>query len=124
MSDNAPGCAVITGGAGGIGIAAARRLAARGMRVALWDKSLGAIDIARSIEGALALEVDVTDPRSVLAATEQTVSQAGGIEVLVNSAGITGPNAAVDEYLLRGLAPGPSLELGRHVPVLQVRCVR
>ena len=60
MSDNAPGCAVITGGAGGIGIAAARRLAARGMRVALWDKSSEAIEIAGCIEGALALEVDVT----------------------------------------------------------------
>jgi 2-dehydro-3-deoxy-L-rhamnonate dehydrogenase (NAD+) len=98
MSDDTPGCAVITGGAGGIGIATARRLATRGMRVALWDKSSAAIEIARSIEGALALEVDVTDARSVAAATEQTVSEAGGIDVLVNSAGITGPNAAVDEY--------------------------
>jgi len=98
MSDGAQGCAVITGGAGGIGAAVARRLAFRGTRIVLWDKSPAAAELARSMQAAFALEVDVTDPGSVAAATAQTAAQAGGIRVLVNAAGITGPNAAVDEY--------------------------
>jgi NADPH-dependent 2,4-dienoyl-CoA reductase/sulfur reductase-like enzyme len=76
MSESAPGCAVITGGAGGIGIAAARRLAVRGLRVVLWDKSPSAGKIARDIPGALAVEVEVTDPGSVADATGRTVAHA------------------------------------------------
>src|SRR5436305_1950923 len=97
MGDHGCGCAVITGGAGGIGVAVARRLAARGMQVVLWDIRPDLAEVARGV-GARALEVDVTDPASVAAATEQTTAQVGGIRVLVNAAGITGPNAAVDEY--------------------------
>jgi 3-oxoacyl-[acyl-carrier protein] reductase len=98
MSDGARGCAVITGGAGGIGLATAHRLAARGMPIVLWDKSPAAAEVARGVDGAFALEVDVTDPASVAAAAEQTAARAGGIRVLVNSAGITGPNGSVEEY--------------------------
>jgi NAD(P)-dependent dehydrogenase (short-subunit alcohol dehydrogenase family) len=97
MDENAAGCAVITGGAGGIGVAAARRLAARGMQIVLWDKSPAAPEVARGL-GALALAIDVTDPAAVAGATDQTTQQAGAIRVLVNAAGITGPNAPVDEY--------------------------
>jgi 2-dehydro-3-deoxy-L-rhamnonate dehydrogenase (NAD+) len=98
MGESRAGCAVITGGAGGIGVATARRLAARGMQIALWDRSAGAEDVARTIPDAFALVVDVTDPDSVAAAAERTAAQAGGIQVLVNSAGITGPNATVEAY--------------------------
>src|SRR4051812_14685500 len=89
MSDGARGCAVITGGAGGIGVAAARRLAARGLRIVLWDKNPAAAELAGTLQAAFALEVDVTDPASVAAAAEQTLAQSGAIQVLVNAAGIT-----------------------------------
>ncbi|MBV8914403.1 MAG: SDR family oxidoreductase [Acetobacteraceae bacterium] len=98
MTGHTAGCAVVTGGAGGIGVAVARRFAASGIKVSLWDKSPAAAEVARTLQGAFALNVDVTDPASVAAAAQQTAMQAGAIQVLVNSAGITGPNAAVDEY--------------------------
>jgi len=98
MSDDARGWAVITGGAGGIGVAAARRLASHGLGIALWDLSPAAGEVANTLPASFAIKVDVTDPASVAAAAEQTARRAGSIQVLVNAAGITGPNAAVDEY--------------------------
>ena len=82
----APGnLAVVTGGASGIGLAAARAFAARGMRVAILDRPGEALDAAAgSIDGASAHAVDVADPGAMrtLAAT------LGPASVLMNNAGI------------------------------------
>ncbi len=88
--------AVITGGARGIGYAAAERMLASGASVALWD-----VDAAKLQEAAGKLAgrgkvsthvVELTDEASVQAATDATVSAHGGIAILVNNAGITGGN--------------------------------
>ncbi|MDQ0511856.1 SDR family NAD(P)-dependent oxidoreductase [Ancylobacter amanitiformis] len=93
--------AIITGGARGIGYAAAERFLASGARVALWD-----IDRARLDEAAAALQsrgtvsthvVELTDETSVQAATAATAAAHGKIDILVNNAGITGGNGKLWE---------------------------
>jgi NAD(P)-dependent dehydrogenase (short-subunit alcohol dehydrogenase family) len=89
--------AVVTGGARGIGFAAAERCARSGAKVALWDRD-GAEAAARRIAGAIGCAVDVTDEAAVAAALALTEKRLGPIDILVASAGITGPNASVAEY--------------------------
>jgi len=93
-------CAVVTGGAAGIGLATARRLADSGARVALWDRDARALGAAASALGEHAImhAVDVADAEAVARATDATVSAFWRIDVLVCSAGITGPNVTVWEY--------------------------
>mgnify|MGYP006270535957 CR=1 FL=1 len=95
--------AVITGGASGIGAEIARRLAASGARVALWDLDLAAAqklaDSLPAVGGAhLAIGTDVTDEHSVQSACDRTIAGFGRIDILVCSAGITGPNTTTWQY--------------------------
>jgi NAD(P)-dependent dehydrogenase (short-subunit alcohol dehydrogenase family) len=94
--------AVITGGAVGIGFAVAQRLAASGAKVSLWDRDAVALDKAKSSLGAATdtRVVDVADAASVDAAASATVAAFSRIDVLVCSAGITGPNVPLAEYPL------------------------
>jgi 3-oxoacyl-[acyl-carrier protein] reductase len=89
--------AVITGGARGIGYAAAQRFVAAGARVALWDLD-GAAEAAGRLDGAIGCMVDVTDEAAVAAALAESERRRGPTDVLVASAGITGPNVTVAEY--------------------------
>jgi 3-oxoacyl-[acyl-carrier protein] reductase len=91
--------AVVTGGAAGIGLAIAQRLAASGARVSLWDrdgKSLA--ESARGLGEAHTAKLDVADEPQVQAALASTVKALGKVDVLVCSAGITGPNLVTWEY--------------------------
>ncbi|HEX3346907.1 MAG TPA: SDR family NAD(P)-dependent oxidoreductase [Acetobacteraceae bacterium] len=88
--------AVVTGGASGIGAAIAARLAAEGARVAVWDRDEAGI--RRMGVPAHGETLDVTDPDAVARAADATASALGGIDILVASAGITGPNAATWDY--------------------------
>lgn len=92
--------AVITGGAAGIGEACARRLLAGGAKVSIWDRDAQALAAVRDKFGAHAqgVQVDVSDEQSVIAAVQATLSFSPQIDILVNSAGITGPNTTVIEY--------------------------
>ena len=91
--------AIVTGGASGIGLAVAARLAAEGARVSLWDADAGALDAARRTAGAAeSAVVDVTDADAVGRAMEASTAALGGLDILVTSAGITGPNATVRDY--------------------------
>jgi NAD(P)-dependent dehydrogenase (short-subunit alcohol dehydrogenase family) len=92
--------AVITGGAAGIGEACARRLLAGGAKVSIWDRDAQALAAVRDKFGAQAqgVQVDVSDEQSVIAAVQSTLSFSPQIDILVNSAGITGPNTTVIEY--------------------------
>ena len=92
--------AVVTGGAQGIGGAVAQRLSAAGARVAVWDID-AALAKAKSAElgpDAIAVEVDIASPESVESAMAETVQAFGRIDILVNSAGIAGMNAMVEDY--------------------------
>jgi 3-oxoacyl-[acyl-carrier protein] reductase len=92
--------AVITGGAAGIGLAVAQRLAAGGAKVALWDRDERALASANEKldRAAVTQRVDVTDAAAVERAAKAASSELGGLDVLVCSAGITGPNATTWEY--------------------------
>ena len=93
-------CAVVTGGAAGIGLAVAKRMRASGARVALWDRDDASLRAACQVlgSGASSVSVDVANDVSVDAAARQTFATLGRIDVLVCSAGITGPNTTTWEY--------------------------
>lgn len=84
--------ALVTGGAGGIGLAIARQLAASGARVALLDLERQALDVAAASLAEprhhLALAVDVTRPEGVEQAVATVLEATGRIDILVNSAGV------------------------------------
>lgn len=79
--------AVVTGGASGIGAETVRRLRGFGATVVVWDLSA---------EGDL--QVDVADRMAVARAAQQTAARWGGVDMLVHSAGCTGPTMALDQF--------------------------
>jgi 3-oxoacyl-[acyl-carrier protein] reductase len=83
--------AVITGGARGIGKAAALRFIEEGAKVVIWDvnEELGNQLVAELGENSFFVKVDVTDLNSTTEAASKTVEKFGGIDVLINNAGIT-----------------------------------
>ena len=92
--------AVITGGAAGLGFAIAQRMLASGATVTVWDLNPQALAAARGELGAgvHTVVVDVSSHASVVEAVRQTVAHHPVIDVLVNSAGITGPNVKLWDY--------------------------
>ncbi len=82
--------AVITGASSGIGAATARALAADGYRVALLARRAERIQgLADELgDGALAIEADVTDRDSLVAAANQVKNELGATAILVNNAGV------------------------------------
>jgi NAD(P)-dependent dehydrogenase (short-subunit alcohol dehydrogenase family) len=89
--------AIITGGARGIGFAAAQKMLASGAAVALWDIDANALaeasaELAKNGRVHTAV-VELTDEASIRKATDSLVRDAGKIDILVNNAGITGGNA-------------------------------
>ena len=90
--------AVITGGAQGIGYAVVKRMIENGAKVVIWDFDTDLAQASASELGATALHCDVSNWDSVQAAAQQTENQLGRIDVLVNSAGVAGANAVVEEY--------------------------
>jgi 2-dehydro-3-deoxy-L-rhamnonate dehydrogenase (NAD+) len=91
--------AVITGGARGIGLACAAKIHSRGGRVALWDRDVErARQSAAALPGAVAVSVDVTSEESIAEALADTEKRLAPPDILVASAGITGPNTTVANY--------------------------
>src|SRR5689334_8551897 len=88
--------AVITGGASGVGREVALRITAEGGHVSLWDRDEEMLrEAAAAIGGAHTVRVDVADAVQVTSAAESSFAALGRIDVLVASAGITGPTAAL-----------------------------
>ena len=92
--------AVITGGAQGLGFAIARRLVDSGAFVSLWDVNAELLTEARAALGAptSTVVVNIASYDAVAAAVAETEARHGRIDILVNSAGIAGKNAPLDEY--------------------------
>ena len=94
--------AVVTGGGAGIGLAIANRLVASGARVSLWDRDAKALEAAAQPLGRRThtAQLDVSDEAQVKRAFDETLAALGRVDVLVCSAGITGPNTTVAQYPL------------------------
>ncbi len=89
--------AIITGGARGIGYAAAQRMLASGAKVVLWDIDADALHAALAslaASGPISGDcVELTDEHAVDAAVQAVLARHGQIDIVVNNAGITGGNA-------------------------------
>jgi len=94
--------AVVTGGAAGIGLAISQRLIASGARVSMWDRDEKLLAESAKSLGAMThtVRVDVSDETDVKLAFDETVRELGRLDVLVCSAGITGPNMPTWDYPL------------------------
>jgi 2-dehydro-3-deoxy-L-rhamnonate dehydrogenase (NAD+) len=92
--------AIVTGGAQGIGLAIAKRLAGSGAKVRIWDRDdkLLAKSIAMLGSQASGDALDVTDPAAVERGAKTALDALGRIDVLVNNAGIAGLNKPTVEY--------------------------
>ncbi|MAN13031.1 MAG: 3-oxoacyl-ACP reductase [Sphingobium sp.] len=94
-------CAIVTGGASGLGKQVAARIVAEGGKVALWDLNADALDATKDEIGATHVQaLDVSDETAVAAAAKDSAAALGKIDILVCSAGITGATATVWDYPL------------------------
>ncbi len=88
--------AIVTGGARGIGYAAAQRLLASGASVALWDIDAAALEQAvaslKQSGRVRSAVVDVTDEASIANAADALIGEWGRIDIVINNAGIAGGN--------------------------------
>jgi len=94
--------ALVTGASSGIGEATARALRGAGATVALAARRKDRLDaLASELEG-LAIETDVTDREQAIAAVNQTASELGRLDIVINNAGVMllGPivDAPMDEW--------------------------
>ena len=90
---------IVTGASGGIGLAKARLLGARGARVVLAARNGAALrDAAAQIPGSLAVATDMREAKSIRALVERTVEKLGRVDCLVNNAGqdFNAPVEAID----------------------------
>jgi 3-oxoacyl-[acyl-carrier protein] reductase len=88
--------AVVTGGVSGIGRATAERLAADGAAVSVWDADAAGLKGCGFAVHTVC--VDQSDEAAVDAAAEAVKARLGRVDVLVVSAGITGPNSPLGQY--------------------------
>ncbi|MEO9902655.1 MULTISPECIES: SDR family NAD(P)-dependent oxidoreductase [Alphaproteobacteria] len=98
--DFAKRAAVVTGGARGIGKAVAARLAASGASVSLWDTdgdklAETAAELGGNIHTAV---VDITNDSAVDRSAAEVEREFGRLDIMVNSAGISGPNVPTWQY--------------------------
>ncbi len=92
-------CAIVTGGASGLGKQVAARIIAEGGAVALWDLNGDALAATQAEIGAAHVQaLDVSDHAAVAAAAKDSAAALGRVDILVCSAGITGATATVWEY--------------------------
>lgn len=96
--------AIVTGAAQGIGLSVARRLLDSGAAVSLWDRDAGLLETTYAEISAMGelhrACVELTDAESVARAADDTAAALGGIDIMVNNAGIAGPTVPSWEYPL------------------------
>lgn len=92
--------AVVTGAASGLGFAIAQRFVESGANVVIWDINGEAANAAAKTLGGFAIASDVSDADSVTQAVRSTLAVTPSIDVLINNAGVTGPNMTTWDYPL------------------------
>lgn len=91
--------AIVTGGASGLGLETAKRIAAEGGTVCLWDLNPETLATAKKETAAVhTVALDVSDAKAVEAAVAICTKALGKIDILINSAGITGATHPVIDY--------------------------
>ena len=91
--------AIVTGGAQGFGLAITKRFIESGARVLIWDKDteyLNKVDLKNTQK----IEVDVSNYKSVEHAFTESLTHENKIDILINNAGIAGPNFKTWDYPL------------------------
>ena len=91
--------AIVTGGAQGFGLAITKRFIESGARVLIWDKDteyLNEVDLKNTQK----IEVDVSNYKSVENAFAESLTHENKIDILINNAGIAGPNFKTWDYPL------------------------
>ncbi len=117
--------ALVTGGAGTIGLATARAMKGAGAEIVLLDRAGSDVETAAAALGGLGLVCDVTDPAAVRAAFDRAAERRGGVDIVVSNAGAAwqGKIGEVDDKVLR-----QSFELNffahQHVAQNAVRIMR
>jgi NAD(P)-dependent dehydrogenase (short-subunit alcohol dehydrogenase family) len=119
--------AVVTGGASGLGAATARALAAKGVKVALFDLNAEAGEALASEIGGVFCSVNVTDDASVDEGFAKARAANGQERVLVNCAGIAPPAKTVSRDRETGAIKHHSLEVFEKVVAINLvgtfRCI-
>ncbi len=111
---------LVTAGGAGIGRVIAAGFHARGARVYICDIAPEALDEARSaLPGVTAAQVDVADAAAVAAMFDDVRRALGGLDVLVNNAGIAGPTARVEDVTPAALEQTLAVNVGS-----QFHCAR
>lgn len=92
-------CAIVTGGASGLGRSVAQRIVAEGGRVALWDLDTEGLAATRRDVGAtVTIALDLSSAAAVEDAAASSARALGKIDILVACAGITGATAPLHEF--------------------------
>ena len=96
--------AIVTGAAQGIGLAVARRLLTSGAAVSLWDRDAELLENTHTELSTMGevhrASVELTEAEAVARAIDETVEALGGVDIMVNNAGIAGPTVPSWEYPL------------------------
>ena len=91
--------AIVTGAASGLGFLTAQRIVREGGGVSLWDLNAEALDTAaRQLGGVHAFRLNVGSYPEVVEAAARSQEALGGVDILVNCAGITGATVAVQDF--------------------------
>ncbi|MFL6180071.1 MAG: SDR family oxidoreductase, partial [Actinomycetes bacterium] len=113
MSD--PLRVMVTAGAGGIGAVIAETFATAGARVHTCDISRKALDaLAARSPSIVGAQVDLSNEEALAAWCEGAVTDLGGVDVLINNAGIAGPTAAVEDISLNDWRQCLAIDLDSH----------
>ena len=93
--------AVVTGGGQGFGLAIVKRFLQSGAKLIIWDKDKTLLEELKLDKNVHKIVTDVTDYQSVEKSTKESISKCGKIDILINNAGIAGPNFKTWEYPLK-----------------------
>jgi NAD(P)-dependent dehydrogenase (short-subunit alcohol dehydrogenase family) len=100
------GVALVTGAGSGIGRAISNQLAEAGFRLILAGRRANTLQATLGKlpdrSGSFAVPTDVTQPSSVESLFDEVAERAGRLDVLVNNAGVFGPQSPIDQYPLDG----------------------